>query len=318
MPRHPELVRAAALLDAGRNEEAVAAIRQLASTSEPEALFHLAELTWQGNLVEQEPARARTLYQYSGALGHPAAGVITTNFLATGLAGVRDWHQAVERLKVEAEVLADRRRALALIEKMDLDGQGNPRSEIRGERLSKSPDVKLFRSLLSPDECDYLRDLVAQAFEPSMVFDDAGALVRDPIRTSDGAALHWLIEDPAAVALNRRIASASRSAYEDGEALALLRYVPGQEYRPHFDFDDAENRRVMTMLVYLNDDYDGGETEFVRTGLKVKGATGDAILFRNDGPDGRQDPLSEHAGLPVTRGTKFLATRWIREARWLP
>lgn len=45
MPRHPELVRAAALLDAGRNEEAVAAIRQLASTSEPEALFHLAELT---------------------------------------------------------------------------------------------------------------------------------------------------------------------------------------------------------------------------------------------------------------------------------
>ena len=87
----------------------------------------------------------------------------------------------------------------------------------------------------------------------------------------------------------------------------------------HFDFvKGADNRRLMTALIYLNDDYEGGETEFVRTGLKIKGKTGDVILFRNDGDDTGPNPNSEHAGLPVTKGAKYLATRWIREERWIP
>ena len=56
----------------------------------------------------------------------------------------------------------------------------------------------------------------------------------------------------------------------------------------------------MTILVWLNEDYEGGETHFPTPGLKLKGRTGDAILFRNTGADGRTDPASGHAGLPVT------------------
>ena len=70
---------------------------------------------------------------------------------------------------------------------------------------------------------------------------------------------------------------------------------------------------MMTALIYLNDDYEGGETAFTKTGLKVKGRNGDAHRVPEPGPDGKLDPLSEHAGLPVTRGTKYLASRWIRE-----
>jgi prolyl 4-hydroxylase len=152
-----------------------------------------------------------------------------------------------------------------------------------------------------------------------MVYDSSRRLVRDQIRTSDGATIHWLIEDPAIVALNRRIAAVSGCPYENGEALALLRYSPGQEYRPHFDFvKGAANRRLQTALIYLNADYEGGETRFVRTGLVVKGDVGDAVLFRNEGADGSPNPLSEHAGMPVTQGMKYLATRWIRESRWIP
>jgi prolyl 4-hydroxylase len=44
----------------------------------------------------------------------------------------------------------------------------------------------------------------------------------------------------------------------------------------------------------------------------------DVLIFRNAGLDGRREPLAEHAGLPVTAGLKFLATRWIREQRWIP
>jgi prolyl 4-hydroxylase len=75
------------------------------------------------------------------------------------------------------------------------------------------------------------------------------------------------------------------------------------------------NPRIMTVLVWLNEGYGGGETEFVNAGLKAKGRKGDALLFRNGLPDGRVDPASEHAGLPVTSGTKLLASRWIRERR---
>jgi prolyl 4-hydroxylase len=139
---------------------------------------------------------------------------------------------------------------------------------------------------------------------------------RDPIRTSDGSTMHWLIEDPATHALNRRLAAASGTAYDRGEPLQILRYRPGQQYRNHLDFvPGAENQRILTALVYLNTAYEGGETAFVKTDLKVKGRKGDAIVFRSTRPDGRPDPMSEHAGLPVTRGEKYLASRWIRERR---
>lgn len=319
MPRHPMLNQAIALSNAGRNAEAVQLIRQVAATGDPEALGVLAEMTWRGGLVEQDPTQARKLFDQAGRRGNANAELIVTNLLASGVAGKQDWIQALDRLRSEARQLPSRRKALNLIEAMDLNPEGKPKTIVEGKRLSDDPEVFLFAGLLTSKECRHLMEATGNRFEPSMVYDSKRQLVRDEIRTSDGSTIHWLIEDPAIVALNRRIAAVSGSNYESGEALALLRYSPGQEYRPHFDFvEGAENRRLMTALIYLNDDYEGGETAFVRTGLKVKGKTGDVILFRNEGVDGGPNPLSEHAGLPITKGVKYLATRWIREARWIP
>jgi prolyl 4-hydroxylase len=313
------LQQAIALSNAGRNAEAVRLIRQVASAGDAEALGALAEMTWRGGLVEQDPRRARILYEQAAARGHAKAALIVTNLLASGVAGERHWAQALSRLRAEAEILPERRRALQLIEAMELDDGGDPKAVPDGTPISADPEVWHFPGLLTSAECGYLRAASGDQFEPSMVYDSARRLVRDEIRTSDGATIHWLIEDPAVVALNRRIAAVSNSQYEAGEALALLRYSPGQEYRPHFDFvRGAANRRLLTALIYLNDDYEGGETRFVQTGLTVKGATGDVILFRNDGRDSGPNPLSEHAGMPVTNGVKYLATRWIRESRWIP
>jgi prolyl 4-hydroxylase len=124
----------------------------------------------------------------------------------------------------------------------------------------------------------------------------------------------WVSEDMVVSALNRRIAAASNTDRRCGEPLQVLRYRPGQEYRPHLDaLPSRENQRVLTMLVYLNDRYSGGETCFTATGLKFSGAPGDALLFRNATPDGSPDPASQHAGLPVHEGEKYLASRWIRQ-----
>lgn len=319
MARHPMLNQAIALSNAGRNAEAVQLVRQVAGTGDAEALGVLAEMTWRGGLVEQDPRQARKLFEQAAGRGNASANLIVTNLLASGVAGSQDWGQAMDRLRIEARQVPIRRKALDLIGAMDLDAEGNPNVVPEGKGLSEDPAVRKFAGLLTPDECRYLMEATGNRFEPSMVYDSNRQLVRDEIRTSDGSTIHWLIEDPAIVALNRRIAAVSGSKYENGEALALLRYSPGQEYRPHFDFvKGADNRRLMTALIYLNDDYEGGETAFVRTDLKVKGRMGDVILFRNDGADGGPNPMSEHAGLPITKGAKYLATRWIREARWIP
>ena len=88
----------------------------------------------------------------------------------------------------------------------------------------------------------------------------------------------------------------------------VLDYSVGQEFQPHFD----GQQRVLTFLVYLNDDYEGGETEFPVLGARWKGRKGEALFFWNVAPDGSLDERMLHAGLPVTRGEKWMLTQWIR------
>ena len=303
----------------GETDEGVQRVREIASSGNPEALFILADLTWSGNMVPQDPQRGRLLFEYAAGLGHPQANILATNLLGNGVAGARDWQKAIGRLEAEARSIPIRADAARLLGAMDFDANGDPRSIKPPRSLSEQPRAVLFEALLSPAECDYLIDVTSERFEPSMVYNEHRELVRDTIRTSDGAAFHWLIEDPVVHAINRRVAFASGTSYDQGEPLQVLRYSPGQEYRPHFDFvDRAPNQRLWTALIYLNDDYEGGETAFVRTPLQVKGKVGDVLLFDNALPSGDGDPLAEHAGMPVRDGIKYLATRWIRERRWTP
>ena len=317
--RHPLLDQAFALSAAGRNPEAILIINQLAAQEEPDALFTLAEMKWRGGMVPQDLGQARELYRRAGDRGHSAAACAYTNLLASGIAGGRDWPRALKRLRGEARGEARRRLVFAHLGKMQLTPEGDPATMPQGRRLSDAPNVILYERLFSAVECDYLMRIAEPDYAPSTVYDSNRRLVRDPIRTSDGSTIHWLIEDPVVHALNRRMAAASGSPAEHGEALQVLRYRPGQQYHSHLDFAvTSENLRRMTALAYLNDEYAGGETCFVKTGLKVKGRKGDVLVFCNATPDRRPDPMSEHAGLPVTRGTKFLASRWIRERRWVP
>lgn len=310
------LFHAVQLSQAGRHAEAVLLINRLAARNDTGALFMLAELKWRGGMVAQDVRQGRELYRRAGDAGHLLAACYSTNLLASGIAGPRDWPRALQRLRGEARADGPRRRMLDLIGAMNLTGEGDPASLPEPRPLSTAPEVTLFPGAFTAAECAYLQDIAAPDYQPSVIQQPSGQLVRDPVRTSDGSTIHWLIEDPAVHALNRRLAALSGSTAEQGEPLQILRYRPGQQYRSHSDFVQADNQRVLTALIYLNDDYEGGETFFARTGLKVRGRKGDALVFRSTTGDRRADPLSEHAGLPVTRGTKFLGSRWIRERRW--
>lgn len=315
----PPLQQAIALSRAGRNAEALAIIQRLVAQKDPAATALLAEMTWRGGMVPQDPAAGRALFERASGLGHPGAAHIVTNLLGSGIAGRRDWAEARARLRLEARQDPRRRRAHELLAAMRLDAEGDPLDLPEGEPLSQAPEVTLYRGLLEPRECAYLLALAEPRYAASFVNDAQGREVRDTIRTSDGAPLHWMIEDPALHALNRRMAAVSGTRYDQAEATQILRYQPGQEYKPHYDFvRAAPNQRMLTLLIWLNDDYDGGETRFLETGLDVKGKTGDAVVFRNMASDRSLDKMTRHAGMPVTRGTKFIVSKWIRESRWTP
>ncbi|MFM5931811.1 MAG: 2OG-Fe(II) oxygenase [Novosphingobium sp.] len=284
----------------------------------PQAMLLLGHMKWGGHIAS-DPVGARTLYERAGSAGSWDGAVAATNLLASGIAGPRNWMAAIDRLRLEAQKEPARKAALECLSGMAVDANGDPLTLPEAELLSETPSVAIYRGLFSPSECAYLLQVAAPGYQPSMVYNAQRQLVRDPIRTSEGSVLHWLIEDPAVHALNRRIAAAAQLPAENGEAAQVLRYKPGQEYKPHHDFvRAAQNQRTVTALVWLNEDYEGGETAFLRADLKIKGAKGDCLVFHNTLPDRSLDPMTEHAGLPVKRGTKLLYNRWIREARWQP
>lgn len=302
------LERANALAAADQAEAAAALLDRACRAGDAEACFALALWRLSGRPVARDLPAARELFRRSGEAGQ----AVYAAFLANGTGGPRDWAGVLDLLRARPD--AEAARQLELIEAMDIDAQGNPARLPRSERLSASPDAVLFRSLFTPDECDFLAQTAAPRLAPATVVHPvSGAFVHDPVRRSDVAAFPLALENPAVHALNRRLAAASGTAPEQGEPLQILRYRPGQEYRPHSDALAGEpNPRIATMLVYLNTDFEGGETFFPSGNLAVRGGKGEALLFRNTIEDGSPDPASLHAGLPVTRGTKLIASRWIR------
>ena len=308
------LLHAFTLLNAGQHAEALTIFHDLANQEDPGALATLAQLTWSGDLVAQDFERGRDYYHRAGEAGHVACAVYATNLLASGYVGARNWGQAIERLRREAAFDSNRAEILALLGRLDLTSQGDPHTLPVGEKISEIPDIQIFRGAFSHAECDYLLRLEKPDYKRAHVIDLASGVERiDPVRTSEETHIHWLIENPLVHVFNRRLAAISGTRVQQGEPLQILRYRPGQQYRSHYDFiPGATNQRLCTALLYLNEDYTGGETGFPRLDLKVRGRTGDVLLFRNSRVDGRREDDSEHAGLPVLTGVKHIATRWIR------
>lgn len=314
------IARAEAMFGQGEPKRAMELLGNAARSNDPDALAYLANMSVEGSIVHRDLPLARDLFRRAAAAGSAFGAAAYRAFVANGTGGPADWPQAIALLSRAAQSDDDARRELELIGGMPLDDTGAPLGGFDRRSLSDSPEAWEYPGLFSRAECDFLVEVATPQLGPSLVVDpDSGELVANPVRTSDAAGFPLVAERPAIHALCRRLAAASGTDVRQGEPLQVLRYRPGQEYRPHFDaIDGADNQRTLTFLVYLNDDYAGGETRFETSGLQYKGGRGDGLLFRNADSSGKPDPRSRHAGLPVTSGEKFLASRWIRERPVLP
>ncbi|KAL2503926.1 putative prolyl 4-hydroxylase 3 [Abeliophyllum distichum] len=217
------------------------------------------------------------------------------------------------------------------------EGEGlGKRGEQWTEILSWEPRAFIYHNFLSKEECEYLINLARPHMAKSTVVDSKTGKSKDSrVRTSSGMFLRRG-RDKVIRDIEKRIADYTFIPAEHGEGLQVLHYEEGQKYDPHFDYflDEFNTKnggqRVATVLMYLSDVEEGGETVFpaakgnfssvpgwnemsecAKRGLSVKPNMGDALLFWSMRPDATLDPSSLHGGCPVIRGNKWSSTKWM-------
>lgn len=187
-----------------------------------------------------------------------------------------------------------------------------------------NPRVVVFGDFLSGAECDEMIALAAARLKPSKTVDPSGGEMDHPHRTSSGM-FFKRGESDFIKKIEDRIATLVNWPAENGEAMQVLRYLPGAEYRPHYDYFDESlpssapilargGQRVATFLMYLGEPEAGGGTLFPDVGLEVAPKRGNALFFSYSVADPSSRSL--HGGQPVVAGEKWVATKWLRAGRF--
>lgn len=278
----------------------------------PRALFNIGWRYFSGHTLDRDPVRARACFLRASRGDYLAAG-----WAADALTADLATPQVTESARLAQQVLMIAEDAI------------NPETvtvvpEVRVE--SWEPRIFRFPNLLSPEECAHLIQHSMPYLHPSRVFQrGTGEQVASAGRRSASVSLANPLRDMVIWNIEQRLARYSLLPASHGEPLTILRYCPGDEYRPHYDYFDPAiagrakalahgGQRIATFMVYLNTVVNGGITEFPDAGIQIVPEQGSGLLFFNTRPDGKPDPLTRHAGRTIQDGEKWVATRWIREA----
>jgi prolyl 4-hydroxylase len=82
----------------------------------------------------------------------------------------------------------------------------------------------------------------------------------------------------------------------------FVRYSPGNYYTPHSDTGLNRSDRYFTVICYLNDDFEGGQTSFPQLDYRITPRSGKAVIF----------PATYlHCAEPVISGEKYILVSWL-------
>lgn len=320
MPQISPVEQANQLFARSRVDEGMALLTRAGNAGDVDALMQLAVFDFAGSHGPRDLLRGRQWLRRAVEIGHVDGALMEVALVANGSGQNRaDWGAALNLLRIAARRDPVAAEQLALVDRMTLDKEGRPLALPPAERLSDEPSVVRYSGFLTPAECARIAAVAGPMMAPSTVIDSVTGQVRQhPVRTATTAVIGPAKEDLVIRAINHRLAAITGTTVEQGEPLSVMHYDVAQQYRMHMDaLPGTDNQRIKTAIIYLNHGYAGGETLFEH-GPKVSGRQGDAIVFDNVRADGSIDPVSRHAGLPVIRGVKWIATRWIREAPYDP
>jgi len=329
----------------GDGEAALLCLRRAAATGDLTAKAALGR-----HLMSHPPvniAEGVKLTAEAAKEGSGEAAYLMALFNAAGTTGSPSWRIALDFLQRAAELdQAIARKELALMAgDSDLMAAIEQNANIPAgtwERLRKTFDVRewivvarpcwmspelrigIAEQFIPPAICHWLVEKSRPHLKPAQTDDPLTGTPRyGNNRTNSSAEFEFANTGFILYLVRARISALTGPPTMAMEGSAVLHYAPGQQFFPHYDFlDTAEpgyarqvaefGQRVLTFLIYLNEDFEGGETDFPKLECSYKGKTGDALFFWNVLPNGQTYWRMLHAGLPPTRGEKFLFSQWVR------
>jgi len=330
------------LFGQGRHAEGAQVLSQAASNGHVPSMSMLGGLLLSGRGVALDVATGARLVLMAAERGSGYACATAATLYATGYSGRPDWAGALDYLQRAAELgFQPARDQLRLLSgyKAGIDWKKLRRAvDIAAWRkvpqpltLSEAPLIQTAPGLFSHAMCDALIARAKPLLGPAPIYNETkGGNTVDEVRRHSTAAFQRLTDmDLVTEAVCNRACALAGMPAVNAESLQVLHYQVGEYFAPHVDFWNPffeghaatlrdHGQRVFTVLVYLNDDLEGGETEFLQLGLRHRGRKGDALMFRNVDAEGQVDPRTLHAGRPPTQGEKWLLSVWIRDRSLLP
>lgn len=176
-------------------------------------------------------------------------------------------------------------------------------------------------NFITPELCEKIIDISKQKWLKNMwvLWHDNS----DKARVADGT---WLYEADISEyhTIRQSIASLIHIPLENQENPNIVSYSVGWEYKYHHDFflpdtnyyNESITRggqRSHTCILYLNDDYGGGQTSFFHEKKTIQPKKWKLIAWRNINENGSLNFDSLHAGLPVTLWEKWILVVFVRE-----
>ena len=183
--------------------------------------------------------------------------------------------------------------------------------------------VKEIKGFLSQKECNLLIEMINEKNYRSSVV--ANGTDRSEISNSRTSSTSTLDQSSLFIkSLQQKIADNLNIDVKKGEDLQGQKYEVGQYFKPHNDFFTgdayekhclASGNRTFTFMIYLNDNFEGGGTDFPKLGKTIKPEAGKAVVWQNT-IEGEPQADTMHEGMTITKGVKYIITSWWRENDW--
>ena len=342
-PSSSDVERAEQCDAAGAHSDAINHLAAGARKHDVEAMTRLGKRLLVGDRAPCLPKDGAGLIADASAQGGAEAAAVLAVLYAVGASERHNLDAALESLIVAAERGSQNAQAqLRLLvggpSCTDATGESEARDwRVLGRRvdlpawrtvpaatdLSASPLIRSYPEFVGEPVCRWLIDRARGRLSRALVYEALSKEVTvRPTRTNTAAIFSLLDTDLIFVLSQLRMAACLGISLRQFEAATVLHYDEGEEITAHFDFVDPNipdydqelakrGDRIVTFLMYLNDDYEGGETTFPRLGIEHKGRRGEGLFFVN-ALDGKADERTLHEGRAPVRGEKWIVSQFVR------
>jgi hypothetical protein len=326
---------AQALYAQGRHAEGAQTLGRAAQGGHLGAMSLLGGQLLSGRGTPPDPVNGIRWIMAAAQRGGGYACAMAAMLLASGLGGAPDWPRALDYLQRAAELgftpAQEQLRLLAggsgsdwagLCRAVDLKAW---RAGPAPRTLNDDPSLRVFEGLLPAAVCAWLIARGRERLRPAQVYDArSGGPKADGSRRNSAAEFALADMDLVLLMVRERLGAATGLPVAGMQGPQVLHYAVGECFTPHHDFLDPSveghardlalrGQRIATVLVYLNADLEGGETDFPLIGARYRGGVGDGLAFANVDAAGQPDRRTLHAGLPPMAGEKWLLSQWVRD-----